>query len=195
MMRRAVSLFALVAAAGCAIPRWPVDGTVTSPFGLRWRGFLPEVHRGIDIDVPKGTEVRTMAPGRVRFAGTMGGYGTVVWMDHGGEVLTVYAHLSELRVRTGDVIGGGTAVGLSGATGEVTGPHLHFELWRWGRERDPVPLLGGRPRARARASGSAARADLLGEPRNDLEEIPDDAVVGDLEDRGVRIFVDRDDGA
>ena len=87
-----------------------------------------------------------MAPGSVRYAGPMVGYGSVVWMDHGGGVLTVYAHLSEMRVRTGDVVEGHEVVGLSGATGEASGPHLHFELWRWGREQDPVPLLGGPPR-------------------------------------------------
>ena len=145
MRRAAAGLIALVAAAGCSIPRWPVDGPLTSPYGMRWRGLLPEVHRGVDIVVPEGTEVRTMAPGRVRFAGTMSGYGNVVWMDHGGEVLTVYAHLSQLLVRTGDVVGSRAVIGLSGATGDATGPHLHFELWRWGWERDPVPLLGGRP--------------------------------------------------
>lgn len=143
-MRRWVALLT-VALAGCAIPRWPVSGPMTSPFGIRWRGILPEVHRGVDIDVPTGTEVRTMAPGRVLFAGTMTGYGNVVWIEHGGEVLTLYAHLSELWVRSGDGVEGRTVVGLSGATGDATGPHLHFELWRWGRERDPVPLLGGPP--------------------------------------------------
>ena len=148
MRGRAAGLFALLAVAGCAIPRWPVDGPLTSAFGLRWAGLLPEIHRGVDIRVPSGTEVRTMAPGRVRYAGTESGYGNVVWMDHGGGVLTVYAHLSDIRVKTGDIVEGHAVVGLSGATGDATGPHLHFELWRWGRERDPVPLLGGRPRSR-----------------------------------------------
>jgi murein DD-endopeptidase MepM/ murein hydrolase activator NlpD len=145
MRRAAAGLIALLAAAGCTIPRWPVEGPLTSPYGMRWRGLLPEVHRGVDIVVPEGTEVRTMAPGTVRFAGVMPGYGNVIWMDHGGEVLTVYAHLSRLWVRTGDVVAGHSVIGLSGATGEATGPHLHFELWRWGWERDPVPLLGGGP--------------------------------------------------
>ena len=139
------ALLAMVMLTGCAIPRWPVAGPMTSPFGMRWRGILPEVHRGVDIAVPTGTEVHTMAPGRVLFAGTMDGYGNVVWIEHGGEVLTLYAHLSEILVRTGDGVEGRTVVGLSGATGDATGPHLHFELWRWGRERDPVPLLGGPP--------------------------------------------------
>ena len=118
---------------------------MTAPFGVRWRDALPEVHRGVDIAVPPGTEVRAMAPGRVLFAGTMGGYGTVVWVDHGGEVMTLYAHLSRVLVKTEDGVSPRMVVGLSGASGDATAPHLHFELWRWGRERDPVPLLGGPP--------------------------------------------------
>ena len=62
MSGRVAGLFALLAVASCTIPRWPVDGTMTSAFGLRWGGLLPEVHRGVDIDVPSGTEVRVMAP-------------------------------------------------------------------------------------------------------------------------------------
>lgn len=119
---------------------------MSSAFGLRWGGWLPDLHRGVDIAVPEGTPIRTMAPGRVRFAGSMAGFGTVVWMDHGGEVLTVYAHLSELRVETGESVQDRQVIGLSGATGDVTGPHLHFEIWRWGKQADPVALLGGPPR-------------------------------------------------
>ena len=143
---RRFTVMAALMAAGCAIPRWPVEAPLTSPFGLRLRGVLPDLHRGVDLAVPEGTPVRTMAPGRVRFAGTQSGYGTVVWVDHGGSVLTVYAHLSQLRVRAGDSLGGRDVVGLSGSTGDASAPHLHFEVWRWGREVDPVPLLGGRPR-------------------------------------------------
>lgn len=134
-----------VLSAGCVVPQWPVEAPLSSAFGVRWSGWLPEVHRGVDLAVPTGTPVQTMAPGTVRFAGTMSGFGTVVWMDHGGEVLSVYAHLSELRVRTGQRIEKGMILGLSGATGDVTGPHLHFEVWRWGRQADPVLLLGGPP--------------------------------------------------
>lgn len=86
-----------------------------------------------------------MAPARVRFSGTMGGYGNVVWLDHGGSVLTVYAHLSEIRVHAGQTVAGRQVIGLSGMSGNATGPHLHFEVWRWGREQDPVALLGGFP--------------------------------------------------
>ena len=142
---RLAGVVGLALASGCVVPRWPVDAPMTSAFGFRWSGWLPEVHRGVDLAVPSGTPVRTMAPGTVRFAGVMSGYGTVVWMDHGGEVLSVYAHLSELRVRTGQRVERDMIVGLSGASGDVTGPHLHFEVWRWGREADPVLLLGGPP--------------------------------------------------
>ncbi len=149
-MRRVRALVALAVAAGlagCAIPRWPVEGPLTSPFGLRWRGgVLPEVHRGVDISVPTGTPVRAMTSGRVRFAGTMRGYGQVVWLEHGGQVLTVYAHLSSIEVPLGAEVDAGEVIGLSGASGNAGAPHLHFEIWRWGRETDPVPLLGGPPR-------------------------------------------------
>lgn len=141
-------LLVLWLVSGCAVPRWPVDGPITSPFGVRFGGRLPNVHRGVDIGVPVGTEVRAMAGGRIRFAGQMRGYGTVVWIDHGGEVLSVYAHLSALHVETGDVVDGGAVVGLSGASGNADRPHLHFEIWRWGREEDPVRLLGGFPDGR-----------------------------------------------
>jgi len=86
-----------------------------------------------------------MTGGRVRFAGSQAGYGQVVWLDHGGGTLTVYAHLSAIRVRVGEGVRGGQVIGLSGQSGRASGPHLHFEIWRWGREVDPVPLLGGFP--------------------------------------------------
>jgi murein DD-endopeptidase MepM/ murein hydrolase activator NlpD len=112
---------------------------------VRLRGIRPEIHRGVDFSVPTGTEIRAMSDARVRFSGVMSGFGNVVWLDHGGDILTVYAHLSRIDVREGETVRGGQRIGLSGATGDVTAPHLHFEVWRWGREVDPVPLLGGRP--------------------------------------------------
>jgi murein DD-endopeptidase MepM/ murein hydrolase activator NlpD len=122
-----------------------VRGPMVSPFGLRLRGIHLGVHRGVDISVPEGTEVHAMADGRVRFAGVERGYGNVVWLDHGGAVMSVYAHLSTVLVRSGERIDGGQVLGLSGSSGNATGPNLHFEIWRWGREVDPVPLLGGFP--------------------------------------------------
>jgi len=129
----------------CAIPRWPAEGRISSDYGLRFQGVRPGLHRGVDIAVPTGTPIHTMAPGTVRFAGVQSGYGNVVWVDHGGQVLTVYAHLSEIHVRAGEALRSRAVIGLSGASGNATAPHLHFEVWRWGRERDPVALLGGFP--------------------------------------------------
>jgi murein DD-endopeptidase MepM/ murein hydrolase activator NlpD len=136
----------LLSTAACGIPRWPVDAPLTSDFGLRFRGASPDIHRGVDLRVPSGTEVHAMAEGSVRFAGTQSGFGNVVWLDHGGSILTVYAHLSTIRVRQGERVRRGEVLGLSGQTGDATAPHLHFEVWRGGHEVDPVPLLGGRPR-------------------------------------------------
>ncbi len=144
-LRATLVALATLGVAACGIPRWPVDAPLSSDFGLRLRGIRPDIHRGVDFSVPTGTEIRAMADARVRFAGTMSGFGSVVWLDHGGSILTVYAHLSRIDVREGDAVRRGQPVGLSGATGDVTAPHLHFEVWRWGREVDPVPLLGGRP--------------------------------------------------
>jgi murein DD-endopeptidase MepM/ murein hydrolase activator NlpD len=143
----AAGVVCLAAVTGCALPRWPTSAPVTSGFGLRFMGASPDLHRGVDLDVPTGTPVGAMASGTVRFAGVMRGFGNVVWIDHPASYLTVYAHLSEIRVAAGDRVAAGTVVGLSGATGDVTAPHLHFEVWRWGRPVDPVPVLGGLPGA------------------------------------------------
>lgn len=141
-------LLTVVLLSGCSVPRWPVDGPMTSPFGLRRDGLSFDVHRGVDISVPSGTEIRAMAPGRVVFAGILTGYGKVIIIDHGRGVRTVYAHLSEIRVEKGQDLGGRPVIALSGSTGRSTGPHLHFEIQRRGSAQDPVPLLGREPRPR-----------------------------------------------
>lgn len=142
----AALLIALVLG-GCSIPRWPVDGTISSPFGLRRHGgFLPSVHHGVDIPLPVGTPVHAMAAGTVIFSGTMRGYGTLVVIDHGSQVHSYYAHLSETQVQRGDRVQGRQVIALSGMSGNVTGPHLHFEIRRRGWPIDPVPMLGRMPR-------------------------------------------------
>lgn len=135
----------LLGMAGCSIPRWPVEGRLTSAYGLRFRGASPDIHRGVDISVPEGTPVKAMKDGRVRFTGVMDGFGNVVWLEHGGDVLTVYAHLSRILVSEGEEVRGEQVIAESGSTGNVNAPHLHFEVWRNGREVDPVQMLGGPP--------------------------------------------------
>lgn len=129
----------------CQLPQWPVQGRLSSSFGVRMEGSLPGLHRGADIAVPIGTPVRPILDGRVRFAGTMSGYGQVIWVDHGDEMITIYAHLSELLVEDGQSVTKETVIGLSGQSGTATGPHLHLEIWRWGREVDPIALMGHPP--------------------------------------------------
>lgn len=148
-LRLALCTALLAGATACSVPRWPVNGTLTSPYGLRHRGGLSfQVHRGVDISVPTGTPVRAMAPGRVRFAGTMSGYGRVVIIEHGGGVESVYAHLSEVRAEAGQELRGRPVIGLAGASGNASSAHLHFEIIRSGNHEDPVPLLGTFPRPR-----------------------------------------------
>jgi len=143
--RRLFVLAFLVFPLGCSIPRWPAHGPITSPFGLRFDGLRPEIHRGVDIALPEGTPVTAMKRGRVRHAGPLGAYGLTVIIEHGPTLVTLYAHLSEVWVRAGEEVKGRQVIGLSGRTGNATGPHLHFEVRRWGRHEDPVPLLGGPP--------------------------------------------------
>ena len=139
------SMAMVLGTSGCHLPRWPTNAPLTSGFGLRFMGIRPDIHRGVDLDVPTGTAVQAMASGRVRFAGVMRGFGNVVWLDHDGGIVSVYAHLSDIRVEEGHSVTAGDLVGLSGATGSVTAPHLHFEVWRWGRPVDPISILGGKP--------------------------------------------------
>lgn len=148
-MRPGLLILAIsVLLAGCSVPRWPVDGQLTSPYGMRRSGLDFSIHRGVDISVPSGTAVRAMAPGVVEYAGTLSGYGRVIIVDHGSGVRTVYAHLSEIRVEKGEELSGRPVIGLSGSSGRATGAHLHFEILRYGRAEDPVPLLGSAPRSR-----------------------------------------------
>jgi murein DD-endopeptidase MepM/ murein hydrolase activator NlpD len=142
----------------CSIPRWPVRGPMTSAYGVRMRGVLPELHEGVDVYVPEGTPVNAMKDGRVTHAGGMGGFGLAVVIDHGGSMFTLYGHLSRVDVRVGDRVNGSQPIGLSGSTGNATGPHLHFEVWRRGRTEDPVPLLGGKPRRENVTRRTAVRA-------------------------------------
>ena len=144
---RVVVLAVLLTAAGCSLPQWPVSAPVTSPFGLRFMGIRPDFHYGVDLAVPVGTPVSAMQSGLVAYAGEMRGYGLVVIIQHHAQLRTVYAHLSETAVRSGDRVKGGQVIGKSGRSGNVTGAHLHFEIQRWGREEDPVELLGGLPPA------------------------------------------------
>ena len=124
---------------------WPVTSReVGSEFGNRVDPFGQglEMHEGIDINVPVGTEVFATAYGVVAFAGWhTGGYGFLVIIEHDFDFTTYYAHNSELLVTAGEEVSRGQAVALSGNTGRSTSPHLHYEVRNNGIPMNPRGFL------------------------------------------------------
>jgi len=122
---------------------WPVPGRISSEFGYRIHPILKDrrLHTGIDIACPTGTRVVAANAGRVMMAGWNNSYGYVVMVDHGGGIVTLYAHNSSLSVKEGDIVTRGQTIALSGSTGMSTGPHLHFEVRVNGHYKDPMPYL------------------------------------------------------
>ncbi len=129
--------------AGPGTVSWPVSGTITSPFGMRFDPVQHryQLHAGIDIAAPQGTTISAAADGRVIFAGWYGGYGNAIVIDHGGGTSTLYGHCSQIFVSVGQDVQRGQAIGAVGMTGDATGPHVHFEVRRDGKPVDPLGYL------------------------------------------------------
>ncbi len=121
----------------------PISGRLSSNFGMRFHPIDRKMkfHTGIDIAAPKGTPIKVAADGIVKFAGRKDGYGNVVVVAHADGTETVYAHASEIFVKEGQTVGGGTIVAAVGSTGKSTGPHLHFEVLQNGERIDPKRFL------------------------------------------------------
>lgn len=121
----------------------PVQGRVTSGFGMRIHPILRErrMHHGIDIAARAGTPILASAPGVVVSSNYLHALGNTVIIDHGGGVATVYAHASRLFVRAGQRVTRGQTIAAVGSTGWSTGPHLHFEIRINGRPIDPMTRL------------------------------------------------------
>ena len=123
----------------------PVQGLVKSFYGVRSSPFTGEskMHKGVDIAAPMGAPIRAAANGKVVRAGTADDYGNYIEIAHGFGVVTRYAHAQKLLVRTGARVSKGDLIGLVGATGRTTGPHLHYEVEVAGRKVDPSNFIRG----------------------------------------------------
>lgn len=117
----------------------PVARTESSGYG--WRedpiNKRQKFHTGSDYRGKRGTPILAAGAGKVIFAGRRGGYGRVVFIDHGSGVITRYAHMQKIEVKEGDTVLAGMRIGQLGSSGRTTGAHLHFEVRLDGRPVDP----------------------------------------------------------
>jgi peptidoglycan DL-endopeptidase CwlO len=118
---------------------WPVSGPITS--GFCERRSYEACHPGIDIAVPTGTPIRAAASGRVAIAGWVGGYGNYTCIQHSASLSSCYGHQSAIHVSVGQQVSQGQVIGLSGSTGNSTGPHVHFEVRINGSVVNPMNYL------------------------------------------------------
>ncbi|GGO87751.1 transglycosylase family protein [Wenjunlia tyrosinilytica] len=122
----------------------PINGTVGTAYGVAGSMWSSGHHTGVDFIAPTGTSVKAIGSGTVVSAGWGGAYGNQVVIRHADGKYSQYAHLSSLGVSAGQTVSGGQQIGLSGATGNVTGPHLHFEVRTgpgYGSDIDPLAYL------------------------------------------------------
>jgi murein DD-endopeptidase MepM/ murein hydrolase activator NlpD len=122
----------------------PYHGRITSTFGHRenpFGGANVETHKGLDIAAPYGSPVKAMAKGTVEFAGVRGGFGNCIMLKHANGFETLYGHLSKILVKVGQQINIGEQIGKVGSTGRSTGPHLHYEIHRYGQKINPQSFL------------------------------------------------------
>jgi len=119
----------------------PVNGKLTSRYGYRNLGGRRNFHSGVDLAIRQGTPVKAADGGVVTFAGWKGSYGYLVEIDHGGGFKTRYAHNSKIYVKVGEKVYQGKTISAVGNTGRSTGPHVHFEVLKYGKTQNPYTYL------------------------------------------------------
>lgn len=121
----------------------PVPGAISSGFGVRIHPITgtKRMHNGVDMNASQGDPIRAAKAGTVILASVKGGYGNTVMIDHGGGMVTLYAHQSKIGVSVGQKVAAGTVIGYIGSTGDSTGPHLHFEVRINGNPVNPSKYL------------------------------------------------------
>lgn len=122
---------------------WPVRGWISSSFGDRSNPVTGKsgFHSGVDIANDHGSPIRASADGEVSFAGWEGGYGKLVVLNHGNGFSSYYGHLAEIKAGVGQKVVRGQVLGSMGATGNTTGPHLHYEIRLYGAAVDPTKYM------------------------------------------------------
>ncbi|MEO5926177.1 MAG: peptidoglycan DD-metalloendopeptidase family protein [Bryobacteraceae bacterium] len=122
---------------------WPVNGQITSRFGDRSDPLSGEggFHAGVDLTATMGTPVYAAADGIIEAAQFANRYGRAILIDHGHGMTTLYAHLSNFEIVAGEEVRRGQLIGHSGASGRVSGPHLHFEVRQGGNPVNPARFL------------------------------------------------------
>lgn len=150
---------------------WPVNGIITSNYGVRRGGkvvrrggkkrrvIYSRHHAGIDIAAPIGSPI--VAPGKavVSFVGVKNGYGNVVILDHGNGISSLYAHAHALFVQLGQEVSKGDLIATVGSTGRSTGPHLHFEIRKSGSTVNPMAFIKGRPQGGTNLAQNDSESD------------------------------------
>ena len=122
----------------------PVNGPLSSPFGLRrfFNGEERNPHSGLDFAANRGTPIKAPAAGKVILIGDYFFNGKTVFLDHGQGLISMFCHLSEIDVKLGDEIARGGHIGKVGATGRATGPHLHWNVSLNDARVDPAIFIG-----------------------------------------------------
>ncbi|MFW5487114.1 MAG: M23 family metallopeptidase [Desulfovibrio sp.] len=121
----------------------PVKGGISSEYGLRrfYNEQPRSPHRGVDLRGAKGTPIKAVNAGRVVLKGKFYFGGNTVFIDHGQGLISMYCHMSKIKVKQGAMVSKGEVIGLVGSTGRVTGPHLHLSIFSAGQSSNPLPLF------------------------------------------------------